>query len=57
MKIIDLLQDQLSGQTILINGFQVEAKYIKKGKGDCICTISDGENTIDLYPQTEFEIL
>lgn len=59
MKVFDILCDQLQGQTVFIPsiGKEIEVISVIKRSGDCLCTISDGNQSIDLYPQTEFEIL
>lgn len=58
LTIYDLIYDQLIGQTIMVNGKEIEVRDIKKPKGDCsyVCECTDGENSMFLYPNTKFSI-
>lgn len=59
MQIFDLIVDQFQGQTIYLPtiGTQIEVRSVSRGPKECVCRISDGEQDIDIYPQTEFHIL
>ena len=58
LTVYDLIYDQLIGQTIMVNGKEIEVRDVKKSKGDSpyICECTDGEESIFLYPNTKFSI-
>lgn len=58
LTIYDLIYDQLIGQTIMVDGREVEVREIKKPKGESlyVCECTDGEESIFLYPNTIFSI-
>lgn len=58
VKIFDLVKNKFKGKTIKINNSDevIQIKTIKKGTGDCVCIISNGQTEYYIYPQTIFEL-
>lgn len=58
LTVYDLIYDQLIGQTIMVDGKEIEVRDVKKSKGDSsyICECTDGIESIFLYPNTKFSI-